>query len=118
MQLLQQRVGVRLPRRLQYDSRGVVLHSLQLLNGAGRSAVKQRVAVVDSRENQTTCKRLRLTFHLTLHLTDFINNRDFINNTDERILKTGLYVVLKRKVVCTRSLYKNIHIIRTYNSKN
>jgi len=58
MQLLQQRVGVRSPRRLQYDSRGIVLHSLQLLNGAGRSAVKRSVAVVDSRENQTTCKPL------------------------------------------------------------
>ena len=53
-----QRVGMRSPRRLQYDSRSVVLHSLQLLNGAGRSAVKHSVAVVDSRENQTTCMRL------------------------------------------------------------
>ena len=64
MQLLQQRVGVRSPRCLQYDSRGVVLHSLQLLNGAGRSAVRHSVAVVDSRANQTSgsLKARRLLF--------------------------------------------------------
>ena len=40
------------------DPRGIVLYPLQLVDGAGWSAVKHSVAVVDSAEDQTTCERL------------------------------------------------------------
>ena len=52
---LKQQVDVWPSRRLQNDTRRVVLDSLELLNGAGWSAVQHRVAVVDSRENQLGC---------------------------------------------------------------
>ena len=56
MQLLQQRVGMRSSWCLIYDSRRVVLYSLL---GAGWSAVQHSAAVVDSGNNQTTCKWLK-----------------------------------------------------------
>jgi len=34
------------------------LHPLQLVDGAGWSAMEHSVAVVDPRKDQTTCKRL------------------------------------------------------------
>ena len=40
------------------DPRGIVLYPLQLVDGAGWSAVEHSVAVVDSGEDQTTCERL------------------------------------------------------------
>jgi len=52
---LKQQVDVWPSRRLQNDTRRVVLDSLELLNGAGWSVVQHRVAVVDSRENQLGC---------------------------------------------------------------
>ena len=36
--------------------RCIVLDSLELLNGAGWSAIQHRVAKVDSLENQTACE--------------------------------------------------------------
>ena len=58
VQSLKQQVGVWTSRRFQNDTRRVVLGSLELMNGSGWSAVQHRVAVIDSRENQTVCQRL------------------------------------------------------------
>jgi len=40
------------------DPRGIVLYPLQLVDGAGWSAVEHSVAVVDPGEDQITCERL------------------------------------------------------------
>ena len=59
VQSAKQRFGVRLSRRLKHNPSGVVLHALQLVDRRGRSAVQQSVVVVDSRQDQTACQRLR-----------------------------------------------------------
>jgi len=41
------------------DPCGVVLYPLQLVDGAGWSAMKHSVAVVDPGKDQTACERLR-----------------------------------------------------------
>jgi len=53
VQAVQQRLGVGSSWHLEHDPSCVVLHTLQFLDGAGRSAIQQSVAVVDPRENQT-----------------------------------------------------------------
>ena len=58
MQFLQQRVCVWSSWRLMNDSCGVVLYPLQIVDGAGCSAVEHSIAVVDPGKDQTTCKRL------------------------------------------------------------
>jgi len=55
MQLVQYRVGVESPRRLEHSPSCVVLNWLQFLNSAGRCAVKHSVAVVDPGQEQATC---------------------------------------------------------------
>jgi len=56
MQFLQQRVCA---WRLMNDSDGgIVLHPLQLVDGAGWIAVEHSIAVVDPGKDQTSCKHL------------------------------------------------------------
>jgi len=57
VQAVQQRLGVGSSWHLEHDPSCVVLHTLKFLDGAGRSAVQESVAVVDSQVNTCASQR-------------------------------------------------------------
>ena len=58
VQCVQQRRGVGSSWRLEDDPSRIVLHTLQLPDGVGWSAVEHSIAVVDPRQDQTARQHL------------------------------------------------------------